>query len=82
MYIFLPWLQITGALSAGELRYIECRNVHVGRFVAVYFDHPGVLSVCELEVYGGRLPKGICQNIISMNEKQTKKKISSQPNLS
>ena len=34
-------------LSAGEFRGIECRNIHVGKFVAIYFDHPGVLTVCE-----------------------------------
>ena len=47
---------MAGALSAGEFRYIECRNYRVGRFVAIYFDHPGVLTVCEFEVYGGRFP--------------------------
>ena len=45
---------MTGALSAGEFRYIEYQNYRVGRFVAIYFDHPGVLTVCEFEVSGWR----------------------------
>ena len=45
---------MAGALSAGEFRYFECRIYRVGRFVAIYFDHPGVLTVCEFEMYGGR----------------------------
>ena len=49
-------LHITGALSAGEFRHIQCHNVHVGRFVAIYFGHHGRLSVCEFEVFGGKFP--------------------------
>ena len=44
---------MTDALGAGEFRTIRCANSHVGRFVAIYFDHPGILTVCELEIYGG-----------------------------
>ena len=45
---------ITDELSAGEFRDIKCSNVHVGRFVAVHLVGPGILTVCELEVYGGK----------------------------
>ena len=41
---------MAGALSVGEFHYIECQNYRVGRFIAIYFDHPGVLTVCEFEV--------------------------------
>ena len=47
-------LYMTGALSAGEFRDIQCHNVHVGRFVAIYFDHPGTLTICEFQVFGGK----------------------------
>ena len=47
---------MTGALSADEFRNIECHNVHTGRFVAIYFDHPGRLTVCEFEVFAGKFP--------------------------
>ena len=47
---------IIGALSAGKFRGIECSNFYVGRFVSIYFDHPGVLTVCEFEVYGSTFP--------------------------
>ena len=47
-------LYITGTLSAGEFRNIECDNVHTGRFVAIYFNHSGALTVCEFEVFGGK----------------------------
>ena len=48
-------------LSAGEFRDIECRNFHVGKFVAIYFDHPGILTVCEFQVYGSKFPSGLCE---------------------
>ena len=49
-------LIIKGALSAGEFQGIECSNFYVGKFVSIYFDHPGVLNVCEFEVYGSKFP--------------------------
>ena len=45
---------IIGALSAGEFRKVKCDKVHVGRYVAISFDHSDYLTVCELEVYGGK----------------------------
>ena len=47
---------MTGALLAAELRGIRCQNIHTGRFVAIFFDHPGTLTVCEFEVFGGKFP--------------------------
>ena len=42
------------ALSAGEFQDIQCTGDQVGRFVAIYLDHPGYLTVCEFEVYGSK----------------------------
>ena len=50
---------MAGAVSAGWFLEIMCNNFHAGRFVAVYFDHPGILTVCEFQVFGGRFPLGI-----------------------
>ena len=49
---------ITGSVGDGEFITVKWANDvgHTGRFVAIYFDHPGTLSVCEFEVYGGRFP--------------------------
>ena len=54
---------MTGALLPGKLREIRCQNVHAGRFVAIFFDHPGSLTVCEFEVYGGKFPTVLSENI-------------------
>ena len=54
MYFRMHILYITGTLSADEFRYIDCYPVHMGRFVAIYFDHPGNLTVCEFEVFKGK----------------------------
>ena len=45
-----------GAVGSGEFRTIPCNHFHMGRFVTIYFDHPGTLTVCEFEVYRGRFP--------------------------
>ena len=55
---------MTGAMLAGQFREIRCNNVHAGRFVAIYFDHPGTLTVCELQVFGGGFSKAIYTNIL------------------
>ena len=49
-------LFIIGAVGAGMFKTIQCSQFHMGRYVAIYFGHPGVLTVCEFEVYGGRFP--------------------------
>ena len=46
-------LLITGEVGQGEFRTVVCDNNHIGRFVVIYFDHPGTLTVCEFEVYSG-----------------------------
>lgn len=48
------FLSLLGALSAGEFRDIQCNIAQAGRFVAIYIDGPGILTVCELKVYGGK----------------------------
>ena len=45
-------LLILNLVSTGEIR---CNSIHTGRYISIYFDHPGVLIVCEFEVYGGKL---------------------------
>ena len=45
---------IIGAVPNGKFQTIQCHHIHTGRFVAIYFGHPGILTVCEFEVYGGR----------------------------
>ena len=45
---------IIGALNPGQLKTIDCIKHPFGRYVAIYFDHPGILTVCEFEVYGGK----------------------------
>ena len=60
-------LYITGAMLAGEFCEIRCNNVHAGRFVAIYFDHPGILTVCEFQVFGGKFSEAIFSNVLSAN---------------
>ena len=48
-------------MGAGDFKKIQCKKgrYNMGRFVAIYFGHPGTLTVCEFEVYGGRFPCGL-----------------------
>ena len=41
-----------GQLGDGETRNIECSEIHSGRFLAVYLDHNGILTLCEVQVFG------------------------------
>ena len=60
---------LAGTLSAGEFRDIQCHNVHVGRFAAIHFDHPGTLTVCEFEVFGGKFPsRCLPDDLMNSNE--------------
>ena len=45
---------IIGAVEAGAFKLIQCDHYYQGRYVAIYFGHPGTLTVCEFQVYGGR----------------------------
>ena len=56
----IMFFSVIDSLSAAEFRDVQCDSHHVGRFAAIYFDHPGILTVCELEVYGGKLPSRLC----------------------
>ena len=60
-------MNMTGAMLAGEFREIKCKSVHAGRFVAIYFDHPGTLTVCELQVFGGKASEEIHSNVLHKN---------------
>ena len=44
-----------GKLEAGESRNILCSRVHVGRFLSIYLDHDGILSLAEVEVFECKL---------------------------
>ena len=55
---------MTGALEDGEFRDIKCNSVHVGRFVAIYFDHIGTLTVCEFQVFGSKLLSELSLNVL------------------
>ena len=50
---------MTGMIGADDLHKIRCNIVHTGRFVSIFFDHPGALTVCEFQVFGGKFPLGI-----------------------
>ena len=45
---------IIGPVADGKFKTIQCHHYYKGRFVAIYKDYGGVLTVCEFEVYGGR----------------------------
>ena len=47
---------MTGTVVADEIQEIRCDNIYSGRFVAIYFNHPGTLTVCEFRVFGGKFP--------------------------
>ena len=47
----LKRLSCLGQLAPGERRNILCSKVHSGRFVSIYLDHNGILSLCEVEVF-------------------------------
>ena len=68
-YILQFLLKMTGAFLAGEFRDIKCQNIHAGRFVAIYFDHPGTLTVCEFEVFGGKVLLRTSQKYSSLEVK-------------
>ena len=46
---------VLDALSAGEFRDVHCVSHYIGRFVAIRLNNPGYLTICELEVYGGKI---------------------------
>ena len=56
---------VQGALSAGELRDIQCTQLHSGRYVAIQLQGKEYLTLCEVEVFGGKL---ILIGIITLNK--------------
>ena len=63
---------MTGSLSADGLQEIRCQNAHAGRFAAIYFDHPGTLTVCEFQVFGGKFPLEIVLKCSSLKAVEIK----------
>ena len=47
---------LTGVLSPDEFRTFTCREVHVARYVAIQLSGKRYLTLCEVEVYGGKFP--------------------------
>ena len=43
---------ILGKLEDGETCNIQCSEVHSRRFLSIYLDHNGILSLCEVQVFG------------------------------
>ena len=41
-----------GQLGNSETRNIQCSEVHSGRFLSIYLDHDGILTLCEVQVFG------------------------------
>ena len=41
-----------GQLGAGETRNIQCSEIHSGRFLSIYINDYGRLSLCEVQVFG------------------------------
>ena len=46
---------ISESLGSSEKRHIDCNNPVQGRFVAIYFTRPAILTLCEVEVYGRKV---------------------------
>ena len=42
---------LLGQLGDGETRNIKCSEIHSGRFVSIYLDHDGILTLCEVQVF-------------------------------
>ena len=47
-----PPLMFAGQLGLEETRNIRCSQVHSGRYVSVYMEHSGFLTLCEVQVFG------------------------------
>ena len=46
---------VPGKLNAGETRTIGCSEVHRGRYLSIFFDHPGILTLCEVEIFASKI---------------------------
>ena len=49
----------TGKLADGATRNVPCTEIHSGRFLSIYLDHPGILALCEVQVLSGKFMMNI-----------------------
>ena len=75
LFLLKSYLYITGKLGAGEFRDIKCSDHQVGRFVAILLVKPGILTVCELEVYGGKSVCGWISDCPHFGEKKVENRV-------
>ena len=66
-------MYIIGQVSAGGFPTIQCTNVNTGRFVAIQLDQPGILTVCELQIFGGKSVFDLIVDCSYFGEKYPKK---------
>ena len=59
------FFSVIDALSAGEFRDVQCDTHQVGRFLAIRLNNPGYLTICEFEVYGGKIYDLACDKTVS-----------------
>ncbi len=57
---YLLCTNVEGPLGDGETRVLHCNQVTTGRFVSIYLNQVGYLTLCEVEVYAGG-------NVMQMN---------------
>ena len=50
-----------GQLGSGETRNIQCSETHSGRFLAIYINDYGRLSLCEVQVFGCKLRTSVAE---------------------
>ncbi len=43
---------LSDALGPSKTRTIQCSEIHGGRFVSIFLDHDGILTLCEVKVFG------------------------------
>ena len=49
---FTDCVHVPGAFASAETRVLRCDRPMRGRYVAVYIEEDGILSLCEVEVFG------------------------------
>ena len=53
-------LKYLGALGPDEFRTFTREQIDVARYVAIHSEDSGFLTLCEVEVYGGKFPSAPC----------------------
>ncbi len=69
---YVPCTYVEGSLGDGETRVLHCSQVTTGRFVSIYLNHVGYLTLCEVEVYAGG--KIVQMNLWKNNRNKEKKR--------